>query len=145
MENRFIEKPARWAARPLNGFMMNRWASLGASVAGGGICCAADSSLRRALASASGSWDRYAPDSSAWYSRERDTAIWIGAMVVSGGLGVAFWGGWAAVPFFWLAGPTVTALRWSMLTWNAAMDTGAAYLGERVQISLAILAVRQDP
>jgi polyisoprenoid-binding protein YceI len=28
--------------------------------------------------------------------------------------------------------------------WNAAMDTGTAYLGERVQISLAILAQRQD-
>ena len=30
------------------------------------------------------------------------------------------------------------------VTWNAAMDTGAAYLGERVQISLTIMAVRQD-
>jgi polyisoprenoid-binding protein YceI len=30
------------------------------------------------------------------------------------------------------------------VTWNAAMDTGAAYLGERVHISLAILAARQD-
>jgi polyisoprenoid-binding protein YceI len=30
------------------------------------------------------------------------------------------------------------------VTWNAAMDTGAAYLGERVQISLAILATLQD-
>jgi polyisoprenoid-binding protein YceI len=30
------------------------------------------------------------------------------------------------------------------VTWNAAMDTGATYLGERVQISLAILAARQD-
>jgi len=30
------------------------------------------------------------------------------------------------------------------VTWNAAMDTGGAYLGERVQISLAILAARQD-
>jgi hypothetical protein len=29
--------------------------------------------------------------------------------------------------------------------WNAAMDTGAAYLGERVQVSLAILAVRLLP
>src|SRR2546429_9201855 len=70
-----LAKPTRWAARPLNGFMMNRCASLGANVAGGGICWAADSSFRRALASASGSWERYAPDSSAWYSRERDTAI----------------------------------------------------------------------
>jgi len=30
------------------------------------------------------------------------------------------------------------------VTWNAAMDTGAAYLGERVQISLAIMAIGQD-
>ena len=30
------------------------------------------------------------------------------------------------------------------VTWNAAMDTGGAYLGERVLISLAIMAVRQD-
>jgi polyisoprenoid-binding protein YceI len=30
------------------------------------------------------------------------------------------------------------------VTWNAAVDTGAAYLGERVQVSLAILALRQD-
>lgn len=30
------------------------------------------------------------------------------------------------------------------VTWNAAMDTGAAYLGERVQVSLTILAARQD-
>jgi polyisoprenoid-binding protein YceI len=29
------------------------------------------------------------------------------------------------------------------VTWNAAMDTGGAYLGERVQISLAILAIRE--
>jgi len=30
------------------------------------------------------------------------------------------------------------------VTWNAAMDTGGAYLGERVRISLAIVAARQD-
>ena len=30
------------------------------------------------------------------------------------------------------------------VTWNAAMDTGGAYLGEQVKISLAILALRQD-
>ena len=30
------------------------------------------------------------------------------------------------------------------VTWNATMDTGGAYLGERVQISLALLAARQD-
>ena len=30
------------------------------------------------------------------------------------------------------------------VTWNAAMDTGGAYLGERVHITLTIMAVRQD-
>jgi fatty acid desaturase len=30
----------------------------------------------------------------------RDTAIWLGAMALSGGLGAWFWGSWAAVPFF---------------------------------------------
>lgn len=30
------------------------------------------------------------------------------------------------------------------VTWNAAMDTGGAYLGDRVRISLTILAARQD-
>ena len=30
------------------------------------------------------------------------------------------------------------------VTWNAAMDTGGAYLGERVTISLTIMAARQD-
>lgn len=29
----------------------------------------------------------------------RDTAIWLGAMLVAGSLGVVFWGGWLAVPF----------------------------------------------
>jgi polyisoprenoid-binding protein YceI len=30
------------------------------------------------------------------------------------------------------------------VTWNAALDTGAPYLGERVNISIVILAARQD-
>jgi hypothetical protein len=30
------------------------------------------------------------------------------------------------------------------VTWNAVMDTGGAYLGERVQIILVILAARRD-
>jgi polyisoprenoid-binding protein YceI len=30
------------------------------------------------------------------------------------------------------------------VTWNAAVEAGGAYLGERVQISLGIMAVRQD-
>ncbi|MCP8894074.1 fatty acid desaturase family protein [Shinella daejeonensis] len=34
----------------------------------------------------------------------RDTVIWLGAMVVSGGLGVWLWGSWWAVPFFLVYG-----------------------------------------
>ena len=30
------------------------------------------------------------------------------------------------------------------VTWNASVDTGGAYLGERVHITLAIMALRQD-
>jgi hypothetical protein len=38
--------------------------------------------LTRALARASGSLDRNAPDSSAWYSRDRVTAIWINSAAI---------------------------------------------------------------
>ncbi|MBV1704114.1 MAG: fatty acid desaturase family protein [Hyphomicrobiales bacterium] len=34
----------------------------------------------------------------------RDTMIWLGALAVSGALGVHFWGTWAAVPFFLVYG-----------------------------------------
>ncbi len=30
----------------------------------------------------------------------RDTAIWLGSMVIFGGLGIYFWGSWWALPFF---------------------------------------------
>ena len=64
---------------PASGFITNRWASAGLRSRGGGTCFVATSSFRSALASASGSFDRNAPDSSAWYSRLRETAIWITA------------------------------------------------------------------
>ncbi len=34
----------------------------------------------------------------------RDTLIWFAALAVTGGLGVYFWGSWAAVPFFIIYG-----------------------------------------
>ena len=34
----------------------------------------------------------------------RDTAIWLGCLLVSGGLGAWFWGTWACVPFFLVYG-----------------------------------------
>ena len=41
-------------------------------------------------------------------------------------------------------GETTIDRREFGVTWNAAMDTGGAYLGERVHIALTILAARQD-
>jgi hypothetical protein len=38
------------------------------------------------------------------YPAVRDTAIWLGGMVLSGALGVFFWGGWLALPFFLVYG-----------------------------------------
>jgi fatty acid desaturase len=38
------------------------------------------------------------------YPAVRDTAIWLGGMAVSGGLGGYFWGGWVAVPFLLVYG-----------------------------------------
>ena len=54
VENRF----ANWTLRPVNGLMMNMWATAGETVAGGAICLEADSSFLSELASASGSPDR---------------------------------------------------------------------------------------
>ena len=34
----------------------------------------------------------------------RDTAIWLGLLLLTGGLGVAFWGSWWCVPFFFVYG-----------------------------------------
>ena len=34
----------------------------------------------------------------------RDTLIWFAALIVTGGLGIYFWGSWAAVPFFIIYG-----------------------------------------
>ena len=34
----------------------------------------------------------------------RDTALWLGGLIVTGALGVYFWGSWACVPFFLIYG-----------------------------------------
>ena len=50
------------------------------------------------MASASGSWISSAPDSSAWYSRDRDTAIWM----IAAAIGTAIT--WIAYAAFWFGG-----------------------------------------
>src|SRR2546427_216660 len=73
VENRL----ANWTFRPVNGFTMNMCACAGVTLGTGGTCFAAASIFDSALASASGSSDSSAPDWSAWYSRDRDTASWM--------------------------------------------------------------------
>ncbi len=62
VEKSFPNPPPRTAA---SGFTMNMCASAGETERGGGTCFDVASSLRSALARASGSCDRKAPDSSA--------------------------------------------------------------------------------
>jgi fatty acid desaturase len=56
----------------------------------------------------------------------RDTAIWLGAMVLFGGLGAWFWGSWAAVPFFLCYGVlygSATDSRWHECGHGTAFKT----------------------
>jgi fatty acid desaturase len=56
----------------------------------------------------------------------RDTAIWLGAMVLFGGLGVWFWGSWLAVPFFLCYGVlygSATDSRWHECGHGTAFKT----------------------
>src|SRR6266511_3347266 len=72
----WVENSLAMPAPPLKGFEMNRWAVEGLVVAGA-VPREYASILRSALASASGSAVRLAPEESAPNSRLRDTAIWI--------------------------------------------------------------------
>jgi fatty acid desaturase len=56
----------------------------------------------------------------------RDTAIWLGAMGLFGGLGVWFWGSWVAVPFFLCYGVlygSATDSRWHECGHGTAFKT----------------------
>ncbi|HSA82803.1 MAG TPA: fatty acid desaturase family protein, partial [Geminicoccaceae bacterium] len=56
----------------------------------------------------------------------RDTAIWLGAMVLFGGLGAYFWGSWLAVPFFLCYGVlygSATDSRWHECGHGTAFKT----------------------
>ena len=62
-------------SRELNGLAIIRWAwSASCGLGGNGAASTPPLILRSADASASGSPDSSAPDSSAWYSRDRETA-----------------------------------------------------------------------
>src|SRR3954454_23164897 len=63
---------------PRNGLAIIRWLWVtNRSSGGSGRAAVPRSIVRRALASASGSWESWAPEASAWNSRLRLTAIWI--------------------------------------------------------------------
>ena len=56
----------------------------------------------------------------------RDTVIWLGLMIVSGGLGVYFWGSWLAVPCFLVYGVlygSATDSRWHECGHGTAFKT----------------------
>jgi fatty acid desaturase len=56
----------------------------------------------------------------------RDTAIWIGLLVLTGGLGAYFWGTWWAVPFFVVYGVLYTSAadsRWHEMGHGTAFKT----------------------
>jgi fatty acid desaturase len=57
----------------------------------------------------------------------RDASIWLGALVISGVLGVHFWGGWAAVPCFAVYGTlygSAADSRWHECGHRTAFRTG---------------------
>src|SRR6266536_1673296 len=78
---------AKLTLRPLSGLMMYAVASAGFTSIG--VRLAAASIFWRARASGSPSPVRCAPDASAWYSRERDSAIWSSPAAIGASMAIA--------------------------------------------------------
>jgi fatty acid desaturase len=75
----------------------------------------------------------------------RDTAIWIGALLVTGGLGVYFWGSWAAVPFFIVYGAlygSASDSRWHECGHGTAFKT--RWMNDAVY-QLACFMIMREP
>jgi hypothetical protein len=43
----------------------------------------------------------------------RDTILWIGGMILTGGLGAYFWGSWWCAPFFFIYGMSGVSTNWT--------------------------------
>jgi fatty acid desaturase len=79
------------------------------------------------------------------YPAIRDTAIWIGGMVVFGALGFVFWGGWLAVPFFLAYGVlygSASDSRWHESGHGTAFKT--RWMNDAVY-QLASFMIMRDP
>lgn len=75
----------------------------------------------------------------------RDTVIWLGAMVVSGGLGFLLWGNWFAVPFFLVYGVlygSASDARWHECGHGTAFRT--RWMNDAVY-RLASFMIMKDP
>jgi fatty acid desaturase len=57
------------------------------------------------------------------YPAIRDTAIWLGLILLSGGLAIAFWGTWWALPKA-LGAPVLADLR----TYPVKLENGTVYI-----------------
>jgi fatty acid desaturase len=75
----------------------------------------------------------------------RDTAIWVGAMIVSAGIGIALWGSWWAAPFFLVYGVLYGSASDSR--WHEA-GHGTAFTSRRLDeavYQLACFMIMRDP
>jgi fatty acid desaturase len=75
----------------------------------------------------------------------RDTAIWLGALILAGAGGVWFWGSWAAVPFFIVYGVlygSTTDSRWHECGHGTAFKT--RWMNEAVY-QLACFMIMREP
>jgi fatty acid desaturase len=75
----------------------------------------------------------------------RDTVIWLGALILSGGLGVWFWGSWWCVPFFAVYGVlygSASDSRWHECGHGTAFRT--AWMNDAVY-QLACFMVMRNP
>jgi hypothetical protein len=75
----------------------------------------------------------------------RDTAIWLGAMALSGGLGAWFWGSWIALPLFLCYGVlygSATDSRWHECGHGTAFKTrpDGAWIIDRANSSVITMA-----
>ena len=75
----------------------------------------------------------------------RDTALWLGIMIICAGLGIYFWGSWAAVPFFIVYGVlygSASDSRWHECGHGTAFKT--AWMNDIVY-NIACFMIMREP